>query len=220
MSNPLQDLVAFLTANTGDYDALGAAKYVILLYFYALIVCSVFLFFINLKQERAQRSGTLLWLWFTRVLVGCLWFRGLMATLPFGTENGLYGWTQQAAARAALPRTAAFVGHVLLPHFALFDPLVFLAVFGIATAFVLGLFVRIAGILSLLASLALWLGLYNQRPGDPALWSWSFVLLGMVGGYLALFAAGRALGADAWIRRNIASVRDRRAAGWPLRLLT
>lgn len=220
MSKPLQDLVAVLTANTGDFDALGAAKYVILLVFYALMVCSVILVFVNLKQERAQRSGTLLWLWLTRVLVGCFWFRGLLWTLPFGTGNTLYGWTEQAAGRAALPRTAAFVDHTLLPHFALFDPLMFLAVFGIATAFILGLFVRPAGICSLVIGLALWLGLYDQRPGDPAAWSWAFVLLALLGGHLAVFAAGRALGADAWIRRNIASVRERRAAGWPLRLLS
>ena len=220
MSAPLQDLVAVLTANTSAFDALGAAKYVILLYFYALVVCSVFLLVINLVQDRNQRSGTLLWLWITRVLVGCLWFQGLLATLPFGTENGLYSWTQQATARAALPRTAAFLDHVLLPHFALFDPLVFLALFGIATAFILGLFVRMAGVLGLLVSLALWLALYGQRPGDPAASPWSFVLLALLSGTLAVFAAGRALGADAWIRRNVASVRERRAAGWPLRSLT
>ena len=220
MSNPSQDLVAFLTANTGDYNALGAAKYVILLYFYALLTCSVVLFFTNLKQDRAQRSGTLLWLWITRVLVGCMWFQGMLETLPFGTGNGLYAWTQQMVGRAAVPHFARFVDHVVLPHFGVFDPLLFLVAFGFATAFILGLFVRVAGIGSLLAALALWLGFYDQRPGDPAVWSWSFVFLAMLSGYFALFAAGRAMGADAWIRRNVLSVRDRRAAGWPLRILT
>ena len=33
MSSPLNDLVAFLTADTSDYNALGAAKYVILIVF-------------------------------------------------------------------------------------------------------------------------------------------------------------------------------------------
>ena len=109
MSNPLLDLVAFLTANTGDYNALGAAKYVILLYFYALMVCSVILFVINLRQDRAQRSGTLLWLWAIRVLIGCMWFQGMLWKLPFGTQNGLYYWTQQMAGRAAFPQLAQFV---------------------------------------------------------------------------------------------------------------
>lgn len=220
MSNPLQDLVAFLTANTGDFNALGAAKYVIVLYFYALIVCSVILFFINLRQDRAQRSGTLLWLWIVRVLIGCMWFQGMLWKLPFGTSNGLYYWTQQMAGRAAYPQLSAFVNDTILPHFAVFDPLIFLAEFGFATAFILGLFVRVAGLGSLAMSLVLWLGIYNQRPGDPAEWSWSYVFLALLGGTLAVLAAGRAMGADAWIRRNVPSVRDRRAAGWPLRLLT
>ena len=220
MSNPLLDLVAFLTANTGDYNALGAAKYVILLYFYALMVCSVILFVINLRQDRAQRSGTLLWLWAIRVLIGCMWFQGMLWKLPFGTQNGLYYWTQQMAGRAAFPQLAQLVDEVILPHFAIFNPLVFLAEFGFATAFILGLFVRVAGVGSMVMCLTLWLGIYNQRPGDPAEWSWSYVFLAMLGGTFALLSAGRAMGADAWIRRNIASVRDRRAAGWPLRILT
>ncbi|MGI4764291.1 MAG: hypothetical protein ACRYGP_04380 [Janthinobacterium lividum] len=220
MSDPLQDLVAFLTANTGAYDALGAAKYVILLYFYALLVCSVMLLVINVTQDRTQRRGALLWLWATRVLVGSLWFQGMLRTLPFGTENGLHDGVQQMVGRAALPALSAFVDGSVLPHFGLFDPLAFLLAFGLATAFILGLFVRLAGIASLMVSLAVWLGLYNQRPDDAAVWPWSPVLLALLGGTLAVFAAGRALGADAWIRRNVASVRERRAAGWPLRILT
>lgn len=220
MSNPLQDLVAFLTANTGDFNALGAAKYVILLYFYALIAASLVLFAVNLREEPAQRSGTLLWFWLIRVLIGCMWFQGMLWKLPFGTQNGLYYWTQQMAGRAAFPQLAQFVSDVILPNFGLFNPLVFLAEFGFATAFILGLFVRIAGLGSMVMCLTLWLGIYNQRPGDPAEWSWSYVFLAMLGGTFTVLAAGRALGADAWIRRNVASVRDRRAAGMLLRVLT
>ena len=220
MSNPLQDLVAFLTANTGDFNALGAAKYVILLYFYALIVASLMLFVANIREDRAQRSGTLLWLWLVRVLIGCMWFQGMLWKLPFGNQNGLYYWTQQMAGRAAFPQLGQLVSDVILPNFGLFNPLVFLAEFGFATAFILGLFVRIAGLGSMVMCLTLWLGIYNQRPGDPAEWSWSYVFLAMLGGTFTVLAAGRALGADAWIRRNVASVRDRRPAGMLLRVLT
>ena len=220
MSDPLQDLVAVLTANTSAFDALGAAKYVVLLYLYALLVCSVMLLALNLAQDRAQRRGTLLWLWATRVLVGGLWFQGMLRTLPFGADNGLHDWTQQMVGRAALPQLAQVIDGSVLPQFGLYDPLAFLVSFGLATAFILGLFVRLAGLGSLMVSLTLWLGLYNQRPGDAAVWPWSLVLLALVSGSLAVFAAGRALGADAWIGRNVASVRERRAAGWPLRILT
>lgn len=220
MSSPLTDVAAFLTADTGDFNALGAAKYVILIYFYGLLIASLVLVVVNLREERAQRSGTLLWIWLTRVLIGCMWFQGMLWKLPFGTGNGLYYWTQQMAGRAAFPQLAQFVTNVMLPHFGLFDPLIFLAEFGFATAFILGLFVRIAGLGSMAMCLTLWLGIYNQRPGDPAEWSWSYVFLAMLGGYFTVLAAGRALGADAWIRRNVPSVRDRRPAGLLLRALT
>ena len=220
MPNPLTDLVAFLTADATDYDALGAARYVILLVFYALMIASLTLFVVNLRDERAQRSGRLLWLWLIRVLVGCMWFQATLRTLPFGAGNALHEGTQQMAGRAALPQLAQLTTDVLLPRFALFDPLVYLVEFGFATAFILGLFVRLAGLGSLVAALTLWLGLYGQRPGDPTQWPWSPVFLAMLGGTFAVFAAGRAMGADAWIRRNVPSVRERRPAGLLLRLLT
>lgn len=220
MSNPLTDLAAFLTADTGDYHALGAARYVVLVVFYALVLASLALAVVNLRQDRAQRSPTLLFVWLTRVLIGCMWFQAMLWKLPLGPDDALHHWTEQVAGRAAYPQLARFVTDVVLPHFSLFDPLVFLAEFAFAASFILGLFVRVAGLGSLAACLAVWLGLYDQRAGDPAVWSWSFVVLAMLAAYLVVFAAGRALGADAYLRRNVASVRDRRAVGLPLRLLT
>ncbi len=220
MSNPLNDLVAFLTADTSDYNALGAARYVILIVFYALMIASLALFVVNFREDRAQRSGRSLWVWLTRVLVGCMWFQGMLWKLPFGPNNGLHYWMEQMAGRAAFPQLGRFVSDVLLPNFGLINPLVFLAEFGFATALILGLFVRLAGFGAMVFALTLWLGIYNQRPGDPAEWSWSYVFLAMLCGYFSLFAAGRALGADAWLRRTVPSVRDRRGLGILLRALT
>ena len=47
-----------------------------------------------------------------------------------------------------------------------------------------------------------------------------FIFLVMVLGYFLVDAAGRALGADAWLRRHVASVRDGRGFGAVLRLFT
>ena len=49
MSTPLSDRVAFLTANTSVYNALGAANYVILFYFFAIMIASVALFLTDLR---------------------------------------------------------------------------------------------------------------------------------------------------------------------------
>lgn len=220
MPNPLNDLVAFLTGAAPDYDALGAARYVVLVVFYALVLASLTLLIVNLRDDRGQRGGRPLWLWLVRLLVGCLWFKAMLWTLPFGTDNGLRAWTLQVPDRAALPEVARFATETLLPHFGLFNALAFLATFGVAAALILGLFVRVAGLVSLAMAAALWLGLYGAPAGDVAASPWGFAVLALLGGTLAVLAAGRALGADAWIRRAVPSVRDRRPAGLLLRGLT
>ncbi len=212
MSNPVSDLLAFLTANTGDFNALGLWKYLLLLLFYLLMAASVALLVVNWWEDRAQRTGTNLWLWATRVAIGCMWFQGTLWKLPFGHNNGLYYWTEQMAGRAAFAVHREFVANVILPHFALVNPLVYLAELGFATALMLGLFVRLAGVAAALFTLNLWLGIYNKRPGDPDEWPWSYMFLIFLCGTYAVLASGRALGADAWLRRSVAAVRDGR--GW------
>ncbi|RYB04762.1 DoxX family protein [Lichenibacterium ramalinae] len=224
MPTPLNDLVAFLTGAAADYEALGAARYVVLVVFYALVVASLTLLVVNLRDDRGQRSGGLLWLWLVRVAVGCLWFKAMLWTLPFGTDNGLHAWTAAVPDRAALPQVARFATDALLPHFGVFDPLAFLAAFGVAAALILGLLVRVAALVGFAMAAALWLGLYGAPAGETAASSaaspWGFALMALLCGTLAVLAAGRALGADAWIRRAVPSVRDRRPAGLLLRGLT
>ena len=65
--------------------------------------------------------------------------------------------------------------------------------------------------------LQLWLGIY--RPGDPAEWPWSYVFLAMLMFLFALEGAGRYLGLDAWLGRNVAAVRDKKGLlGWFLHI--
>ena len=100
MTNPMTDVVAFLTADTGDYASLAAARYVVVIVFYLLAIMSLTLLVINLRDDRTQRSGRLLWLWLVRVLVGGLGFVLMLKTLPLGTDNGLHGLADQVAGRA------------------------------------------------------------------------------------------------------------------------
>lgn len=220
MTNPITDAFSFLIANTGDFNALGLWKYLILLLFYALLAASFWLAAVNWRDDAAQRKGTALWLWFCRLLVGCMWFQGTLWKLPFGVHNGLYYWTEQMAGRAAFAIHREFVTNVILPNFGLVNPLVYLAELGFAIALMLGLFVRLAGLAAALFTVNLWLGIYNQRPGDPSEWPWSYMFLILLCGTFAVLAAGRALGADAWLRRNVASVRHGRGLGALIRVIT
>jgi uncharacterized membrane protein YphA (DoxX/SURF4 family) len=220
MTNPITDAFSFLTANTGDFNTLGLWKYLILLLFYALLAGSLWLVVDNWRDDPAQRTGTALWFWLSRLLIGCMWFQGTLWKLPFGHQNGLWYWTQQMAGRAAFEAHRAFVTDVILPNFNIVNPLVYFAELGFAIALMLGLFVRIAGLAAALFTVNLWLGIYNQRPGDPEEWPWSYMFLILLCGALAVLGAGRFLGADAWLRRKVAAVHDRRGLGALIRFLT
>jgi uncharacterized membrane protein YphA (DoxX/SURF4 family) len=90
----------------------------------------------------------------------------------------------------------------------LFGPLVFLAELTFAASMILGFAVRFVSVLAIVFVLQLWLGIY--RPGNPAEWPWAYIFLAMLMFIFALHAAGRSLGLDAWLRRNVSDVREGR----------
>jgi len=156
-------------------------------------------------------------MWLSRVLVGCMWFEGMLWKLPLPVGGGLRYWTEQMGTRAAFEFHRVFVTDFLLPNLYLFGPLVFLAELMFSTSLILGLGVRFAGIVAIFFVLHLWLGIY--LPGAPAEWSWSYIFLALLMFLFALHAAGRSLGLDAWLRRHVPAVRDGKGViGWVLRV--
>jgi uncharacterized membrane protein YphA (DoxX/SURF4 family) len=203
MSNPFSDTWLFLIGRTPDHEALGLWKYVFVVLFLVLIAASVAIAVKNWIEDPSQRTGTHVATWLMRVLVGCMWFQGMLWKLPFSADNGLHYWMEQMAQRAAFAWHRDLVTNVLLPWFGLLNPLVFLAELTFATCLILGFSVRLVSVLALLFTLNLWLGIYNQNVG-PAEWPWSYVFLMMLNGFFALHAAGRSLGLDALLRRRSA----------------
>jgi len=66
-------------------------------------------------------------------------------------------------------------------------------------------------VLAIAYVLQLWLGLY----GSPSEWPWTYMLLAMLTFLLVIEGAGRSLGLDAWLRREVPAVRDGRGLiGW------
>jgi hypothetical protein len=204
--NPLTDVWQFLTAATSDYLKLGNWRYLILALFWALLVASIVIALQNWREDPVQRTGKHLGTWFVRVLIGCMWFEAMLWKLPLPASGGLQYWTEQEVTRAAFELHRTFVKDFLLPNLSVFGPLVFLAELTFATSMILGLAVRAVGVLALLFVLQLWLGIY--LPGDPAEWPWSYIFLAMLMFLFSLYAAGRSLGLDAWLRRHMPVVRD------------
>jgi uncharacterized membrane protein YphA (DoxX/SURF4 family) len=206
MPNPFTDAWQFLIGATDDQIALGAWRYFFVALFPALIVGSIYIAVRNWREDPEQRTVTHLGTWVTRVLIGCMWFQGMLWKLPLPASGGLRYWTEQMGTRAAFEIHREFVTGFLLPNLHLFGPVVFLAELTFAVSMILGLGVRLAGSLGILFVLHLWLGIY--RPGDPDEWPWSYIFLAMLMFLFALYAAGRSLGLDAWLRRHAPAVRD------------
>jgi len=194
-----------MTGTTSDYLDLGAWRFLILALFWALFIASVIIAFYNWREDPTQRNGRHVGIWIVRVLIGCMWFEGMLWKLPLPASSGLQYWTEQEATRAAFEFHREFVKNILLPYLYLFGPVVFLAELTFAASMLLGLAVRAVGVLAILFVLQLWLGIY--LPGDPAEWSWSYIFLAMLMFMFCLCGAGRSLGLDAWLRRNVAGIR-------------
>jgi uncharacterized membrane protein YphA (DoxX/SURF4 family) len=98
-----------------------------------------------------------------------------------------------------------------LPHMSEFGPIVFLAELVFAGSMILGLAVRFVGVLAVAYSLQLWLGLYD----NSSEWPWTYMFLAMLMLLFALEGAGRSLGLDARLRRQVPAVRDGKGLiGW------
>ena len=208
MPNPLSDIWDFLIGNTEDHNALGSWKYLLVALFWGLMIAGLAVAVRNWRKDSLQRTPRNLGIAVVRMLTGSMWFQGMLWKLPLPASGGLQYWTEQMGTRAAFEFHREFVTGFLLPHLYLLGPLVFFAELFFSVSLILGSAVRLAGVLAIFFVLHLWLGIY--RPGDPAEWPWSYLFLAFVMFFLALDSAGRSLGLDALLRREVAEVRDRR----------
>jgi hypothetical protein len=213
--NPITDVWQFLIGTTGDHLRLGNWRYLVLALFWALLLAGIAVALRNWQEDSEQRSARHLGIWLVRVLIGCMWFQGMLWKLPLPVSDGLQYWTEQESTNAAFEFHRTFLKDVVLPNMSIFGPIVFVAELAFAASMMLGLAVRLVGALAIAYVLQLWLGLY----GNPAEWPWTYMFLAMLMFLFALEGAGRSLGFDAWLRRNVPAVRDGKGfIGWFLHL--
>lgn len=209
--NPFTDVWQFLTGTTGDYLHQGNWRYLILALFWILLLASIAIAFRNWQEDSEQRTGRHFGIWLVRVLIGCMWFQGMLWKLPLPVSDGLQYWTEQESTSAAFEFHRTFLKDFVLPNMRLFGPIVFLAELAFAASMILGLAVRFVGVLAVAYTLQLWLGLY----GNSSEWPWTYMFLAMLMFLFALEGAGRSLGLDAWLRRNVPAMRDGKGlVGW------
>jgi hypothetical protein len=197
-TDPFNDVWLFLIGQQGDQVALGLGRWLLVLLFTALLAGSVWIAVTNWRHDPAQRSVANLFTWFFRVSIGGMWFQGALWKLPLPYSGPFLDWTKNIGEFAAFGWHRALANDVLVPSIALLGPVVFLAELAFAASLILGLGVRLAGVLGVGFAVQLWLGLYLH----PKEWPWIYYFLAVVMAQFAVQGAGRSLGLDAVLRRE------------------
>jgi len=198
--NPLSDALHFLVQ-----PAWTTALYWLLLL--GSITIAVYVW----RSIPSQRSRSHVGDWLCRFLIGSMWWQQTLWKLPplytdnpsDPTNSGLHYWMTRLSESASIPLQADFVKHIVLPHFYFFAPIVYTLEVLTAVSLILGLFVRLWGLIGALQVLNLWLGLYNAEGEWP--WTYFFLLVLMV--IFTLHGYGRSLGLDAMILERTAARR-------------
>jgi len=185
-TNPFSDVLDFLT--DGEWTTY---------LFWLLIISSIGLAAFNLFRDPNQRSVLNIWNWLARFFIGAMWWQQSLWKLP-PTYSGLHYWVEEMGKWASIGLQREFVRDVVLPHFFLFAPQVYIAEVLIAVTLMLGLFSRLGAFLGAIMAINLWLGLYRS----PAEWPWTYFFLIVVQIMFAIQRPGRSLGLDAILLRH------------------
>jgi uncharacterized membrane protein YphA (DoxX/SURF4 family) len=204
--NPLSDVLHFLVQ-----PAFTTALY------WLLLLGSIAIAVYTWRTIPSQRSWRNVGDWLCRLLIGSMWWQQTLWKLPplytdnpsDPTNSGLHYWMMRMGESASIPLQADFVNHIVLPHFYLFAPLVYTLEVLTAVSLMLGVFVRLWGLIGALQVLNLWLGLYNAQ-GE---WPWTYFFLLVLQVIFTLHRYGRSLGLDAIIVERTARRRVSGAGG-------
>jgi uncharacterized membrane protein YphA (DoxX/SURF4 family) len=192
-TNPFSDALEFLFR--GGWTTLV---------FWVLLIGSVVLAVVNLRQDEKQRSATHVWNWLARFFMGALWWQQSLWKLPPtytdqpDGSGGLRYWMGEMAKYASTGLQQHFVKDVVLPHFYFFAPQVYLSEVLVAVTLTLGVFSRLGALVGTLMALNLWLGLYRS----PSEWPWTYFFLVVIQIMFLVYPPGRSLGLDAILRRR------------------
>jgi uncharacterized membrane protein YphA (DoxX/SURF4 family) len=151
-----------------------------------------------------RQHKTELWpLALARMAMGVLWLFSLRWKLPpdFMPDSGrgLMDWLNLEVEHAAFGFSGNSVENVELPNFTTFAWIIFLAELLVGLMLLTGTFSRLAGLLGLLMSINLGIGLL-EVPGE---WPWSYAMMVMWHGYFLVAGPGRLWGIDSWLQNRI-----------------
>ncbi len=82
-TDPVRDSLLFLIGDTPDHNALGVAKYLLVLLYAALLIGGIAVAWANWSRDPAQRTGRNAAIWLFRMLIGTMWLQGSLWKLPW-----------------------------------------------------------------------------------------------------------------------------------------
>ena len=194
--NPVIDLFNFLIGNTGDYNRFGYSKYISVVFYLCLLAGGLYVAFLNWSRDPEQRTGYHFWVAAMRMTAAGMWIQGTIWKLPLPVAAGFKYWLDQEAKYSSVPLLTTLMHSLFIPYIALLQPVVYLVEIFFTISLTLGRAVRLSGIVAVLFTIQLWLGLYN----DPTEWPWTYMAIICAHGMFAAACAGRSLGLDHLLR--------------------
>ncbi|MDQ2801682.1 MAG: DoxX family protein [Pseudomonadota bacterium] len=181
--NPIQDVVGFLTGLEWTTFA-----------FWLLLIASTVIAVSAWRRDPSQRSARNIGVWLLRLIIGIMWWQQSLWKIP-PNYDGLIHWMKEMVDHASTSLQSALVDQFVLPHIAIFGPLVYLVEVAIGISLMLGVLTRLGALLGALMAVNLWLGLYSP-PGE---WPWTYFFLIVIQTLFVIDPPGLSLGADVLI---------------------
>ena len=196
--NPTHTFFLVLGGNIPDQLSLGGFRWFEVVLYWVLLVGSLAIAYTNWHLDSTQRTGTHLSIYAMRLVSAGMWYLGTLWKLPLPMSAGFKYWLENTVRYSSFQAHASFM-QVFLDHSALVQPLVYLLETALAVSLMLGIAVRLAGIVGVLFILNLLIGLYN----DPTEWPWTYVGIICAHGMFAAAQAGRSLGIDNLLAKRL-----------------
>lgn len=198
--NPVHTFFQILVGNLPDQLNLGGYRWFEVTLYWVLLIGSLTVAYTNWRMDTTQRTGTHVSIYAMRVLAAGMWYLGTLWKLPLPISAGFRYWLENTVKYSSF-HVHAVIMQVFLDHIAMVQPLVFLLETALAISLMLGVAVRLAGVVGVLFILNLLIGLYN----DPTEWPWTYVGIICAHGMFAVSRAGRSLGVDNLVAKRLIS---------------
>jgi hypothetical protein len=196
--NPIHTFFQVLGGNLPDQLSLGGFRWFEVALYWVLLIGSLVIAYTNWRLDPTQRTGTHLSVYAMRLVSAGMWYLGTLWKLPLPISAGFKFWLESTVKFSSLQAHASIM-QVFLDHIAVVQPLVFLLETALAVSLMLGIAVRLAGIVGVLFILNLLIGLYN----DPTEWPWTYVGIICAHGMFAVAQAGRSFGIDNLLAKRL-----------------